>query len=264
MPSIYPDMDPLDEPAWTLTMAAVWISTRSPCSVRNVWPAFCTQVPRWYFSASRGWQVLSEPMSLQWLEAFDCLGDADTPASPLSLKAARRKLWKALLAGSISAMATEIETGRLVPVPAGEWPHLFAAGDGFVDDLRVGSNFGPPRYRGPLLAVADLINLWPAIEAAETVETTDPLTPAHKQISEARIRRACDQAVGFMKDKGFPSLTRQEAEGILCALYANSRTQIRKIIANKINPADKRRPRGQLMNRNKELEDCRRFLTSAT
>lgn len=275
MPKLYPD--PFMEATWNIAMAVAWISWRSEERVLGAWPTFRSQFPERYWRAGTGEIESHEADTVAGLRLLETvewgLDDGFAPAKPLSVEDAIKALWGAMTDGKIAATAIDITTGRPLAIPRDDWPRYEPVeGSGSIDELRPKSASNKVVYRDVEIPSADIARLWPPMDSAAPASgqkeraSDEALVPVDgpREISEAAIRKACDRAAGFMRDKSFPPLTRQEAERILCALYANSRAQIRGIVAKKIDAADKRRPRGQLMNRNNELEDCRRFLTSAT
>ena len=119
---------------------------------------------------------------------------------------------------------------------------------------------------GPL---AELFGKPPVVVSGTTAPV--PHTPG-SPVEESRpaaladLKKMLNRAILYMKERGHSELTREEAENSLLPLiYPNNpRSPIREVVAALIPIRKTRRPERQLHNRDKELDDCRRFLETAT
>jgi hypothetical protein len=117
---------------------------------------------------------------------------------------------------------------------------------------------------GPL---AELFGKPPIVASVTTVQAPvpEPLAKEPRPASPHSLGKTLKRAIQYMKESGHAEPTREEATDLLAAIHGSTtRDPIRKVVADTIPAKIKRRTQRQLVNRDKELEDCRRFLEMAT
>ncbi|SFJ61429.1 hypothetical protein [Aerobium aerolatum] len=251
--SIVMDQDPMGMSQWSLGIAMLWITYRS-----------------------------AERMRMR-VGNLDMLLVSDGAGTPREVTAARRDLLNAMQDGRVVATATPISginDGRVFrerhrETSATEWKPLdsqriwtlqdrdgmrhlvWLGGDQYFDDVRVNR--------------ASVMNEWPAIGQADAAKNeldpqdhlpSEPPFPILLPGSVPAMRRTVKAAQRFMRDHGFQTLTKAEAEEqILKVLHAGTQV-LRREVVSEISSDGKRRPQASLANRDKELADCREFLTN--
>jgi len=236
------DFDPLREPTWTMPMAASWIRHRRPRQVLIRWNKFRASL---------------EPGTLPYPTIYHF----DDPEL--------RELRRALESGELLATAVDQQSGSVVEIPVLEWPYLeWVYDSNLVERLDQKNRFGTlvPRYRDVRLRSSEILKLWLPSEATPTLEDVaeDIEGVQLRPGTMAAMKETIGKAQKYLQGKGFSKLTRDEAESLLVQLHRGSRDARRKAAGAKIPARDKRRPSGELGNRPNELEECRRFLYSAT
>lgn len=194
-------------------------------------------------------------------------------------------VWKGLISGDVVSVLQSVKGGSFSPpLATTDWivhdkeVALWRFGVCSLDDGRRFdvTPFNPETHRliyivgdslkafqeGPLTDLFGKPVVLPGVKASLTPSTVSP--PEVRPASGADIKKALARAMQFMQDQGYAGLTREEASTeILSKICKSSRQPIRDIVAGSIPADSRRRTQRQLVNRDRELEDCRRYLTSA-
>lgn len=120
--------DPMELPAWSLVMAAVWIATRTTEQVTRNWSAYTRDQLIWRYIPALNRYELRAPERR-------CLGGSlgispeqrRIMAEFFDIEAATRQLWAALGNGEVTATARDRRfgpTAKPVTVPSEEWSYL--------------------------------------------------------------------------------------------------------------------------------------------
>ena len=116
------------------------------------------------------------------------------------------------------------------------------------------------------LADSEAASLSPGTPSQEILEDApDALEAVQLKLGTVRaMRDTLRSAQKYLKGMRLSKLTREEAESLLGWIHRGTREVRRKAVEKEIIARDKRRRPSELVNRDKYLDDCRQFLSSAT
>lgn len=262
------DLNPIDEPLWTVGMALAWIATREARIVANMWEKWCGRNVN---SSSRlaVLMALEEHIwsgRLQLPKASGELLKIQPTRTIMSLNQAWAELSDKAQMGEVTVSA--IEDRDRANIPAARWSDMTAP-HGTYDEIPWKLGHKPNQAhrmaaRFPLVGSARVIELWPRDGSPVKSMTSARDAPA----SAATIERAIRACMAFASERRMASPTRDEITGIVQETFSGtSRTRVREVLAKDeiatLFPA-RNGPRGpRNNNRNREIEEIRQFLSAA-
>jgi hypothetical protein len=179
--------DPMQEPFWTLPMAAAWLMWSDINIVREHWPKYLNACQRFIqiqarFSESSsriGWKL--EPRhSTNLAETFDFASQAAKPTI-VEPNEARASLLQALQAGRLVASGISAKDKSPAPIPSYEWTDETYFGDHNCETDAIGVDYfsHEARYRTVRVPLSEVLCEWPelVLNAPVGIEGSDEHYP---------------------------------------------------------------------------------------
>ena len=124
--------DPMKEPHWTLPMVLVWLMSRNPDCVREMWDEFRLghskfQPTRWRTPDGpvvEGYELRQREPANLIVVSMACIDPTDEPEMRVDFTTAEAVLTRKLSEGTVGAYGLNEVTGKRVQIPADEWIDL--------------------------------------------------------------------------------------------------------------------------------------------